>query len=511
MIKNPNQMEEKNMEEMTNYQGKKPENYAQAVLFLLANYLNDPDIEEKEIITSGKVVDLATKAHTKPSKAQVTAAMNNFTYLYVVKKISPGNYQINSTALNDILKKVLAKNRGVWASKEEVAEYRAKHPKTKKPQKAKGNTRPEPRKATIDSDALIIRAIFAAFNRVLSKPDISKLAREKLDKVLAAGAARNILFQHAECFNRFESGTRYTLYGPNSNFFAKFIGEKDLYVELFPDKKDIILKRFENPKAPLAPDLTGALTVQILRAVFAAYEKELTLKNVVAIAEKAGYQIKLASIRSWVNKHRELFHNHGTKGMREIFWSANESFFKQYLGEIEIYQSLFKDKADTILGRFNSFIPEETKAHEMAHGYVEPSEPKEDETFDIEPDEEISAADVGASILAYVVKLKRELRKQKAGHGISENGHKKIGDLQSTIIGLRQERNDVIFENNKLKSIVNEKDRRINAMKEQLGKLEAKLERMKAPKETFKLKDVAHITRLVKTADEPQVAVEVSG
>lgn len=493
------------MGEMTNYQGNKPENYAQAVLFVLANHMDDPHIEDKAIITSEAVANEAVKASMKPSKAQVGMAIKNFEYLYLVKKPGIGKLQINSTKLGDFLKRVLKKERGVWATKKEVAEYRAKH---LKPKAVKGNKQPAPRKPTTDSDALIVRAICAAHNRVLSKPDIKKIAKEVLNKELATGAARNCIFQHAACFNRFDSGTRFTLYGPTNEFFAKFDHEKELYIELFPDKKELILSRFESPKAHRLPDASEARPVQILRAVFAAYEKELTLKNVVVLAEKAGHPIKLGSIRWWVNNHKDLFHNHGTKGMREIFWSANEDFFKQYINEIEIYQSLFRDRSDKILGRFNSFIPKETKAHEVAHGIVEPSEAKEEEALDPESEEEISAADVGASILAYVVKLKRELRKKTDENGLSENGHKKIGDLQSTIIGLRQERNDAIFEKEKLKSIIEEKDRRINAIKEQLGKLEAKLERMRIPKETFKLKDVAHITRLVKSADEPQATAE---
>jgi hypothetical protein len=489
------------MGEMTSYKGNLPENYAQAVLYILANIADNPDFDEKEIIYSKNVVELATKAHMKPSSTQVRSAMNNLHYLYAVKKIVPGKYQINSTALNDLLEKVLAKKRGVWANKKEVAEFKAK-------QQKKGRAYPTPRKGTADSDALIVRAIFIAHNRALSKPEIDKIAKEQLGKKLAAGTTRNVVFQHGDCFNRYESGTRFTIYGPNRNFFKKFSNEKDFYLELFPDKKDLIEKRLNNPKAPVLPDVSDAPPAQILRAVFAAYDKALTLKNVVAIADKAGYDIKVESIRSWMNNHRDFFHDHGTKGMREIFYSANESFFKKYLNEIEFYQALFKDRSDKILSRFNSFIPSETKAHEVAHGIAEPSEPAE-KTLDIESEEEeISAADVGASILAYVVKLKRELQKQKSNDGITENGHKKIGDLQSTIIGLRQERNDVIFENNKLKSIVEEKDRRINSMKEQLGKLEAKIERMKLPRETFKLKDVAHITRLVKMADEPQVEAE---
>jgi hypothetical protein len=393
--------------------------------------------------------------------------------------------------------------------------------------KYKGHTPKSSKAAPTDRAALYVRAIFAAHNQTLLINKILEIAADKFpEKNITYKSVHAFLWLRKELFNVYPGHNKYKFYGPNGVFFKRYVNEVEHYKKLFPEKAVLISDRFARAKkngcdqggpdiiqgGPDIIDDVELTRATVVRAILAAYEKPLTYKNISRLAARFGYEVKVSYLYAFRNTYAK-FLDRVDKGMKALFIKANDQFFKEYAHEIEYYVDLLKNRKEQIYSRFNAHVPELAKAHEKAHheDFDDDQAPAEDKAAEVVEDieQEVSAADVGASIIAYVDKLKTALKKRQAVDVVMRDEKEHIKALNDKIISLKNERTNLTTQNEKQAAIIKSKDKSLSNLESelalkanQISKLEIKLERAVAGRSTFKMSEVANISSLLKSSEK---------
>lgn len=489
------------------FKGHEAKRYVDAVLFYFA--ICDADqVKRKDMMQALK------NGAIEFTNNQINSAVGNFKRLKLISKGDPGMYSLNRQALIDFTNRYIDGKTYIWAPK-------PNQKSTRKGGRARGHA---------DSTSLVTRAIFAAFNKVMSLQEIAEHAQKELglDRY-SHKSAQNFIYNNSELFNAYPSGNRFKLYGPRPEFFSSYKKEMLAYIRFFPNKEKQIKARFNGvPTAEKSHDDELPLPVkkaEIVMAILAAYRKPLTLKNITRLAERNGHDISVNYLHWFKNNHVEML-TVTDKGYRSKFYSANPAFFRDNVASIEKFVEILPDKKTQIYEAFNMHEPEQAKAHEKAHADDFDKQPTATETTPADMHEstdaleqEVSAADVGASIIAYVVKLKEALHKKRNEETIARDEKEHVKSLNSRIMGLTNERNGLLTENDKIKAICTSKENRIRELTAQVSKLtaqvatlEEKLSRATAGKSKFNMQEVAKITTLVKRPKKPDtITIPVMG
>lgn len=484
------------MEKLT-FNDKRAESYGEAILYCLANHGNGKIhvVDEIEPALQAGGYDF--------NRQKVTSVISNFKKIGLLKKIKLYQFLIDRDAAFALADNYSKGKCGLWFNE-------------KKTSGLISGTLDQYKRA--NSNAFYARAIFAAYNKVLSIAEIINIATAKfgVDNI-SKKSIQMFIWNNKEVFNIFKSGEAHKLYGPNPLFFKRFKSEIGYYKEVFPEKADVIENRYamaiENNKTVENKSVDFKLSrVLVVRAILAAYQKPLTYKNISRLAARFGYEVNVPYMYSFKNKFNDFLET-VDKGMRAIFIRANDKFFKEFVHEIDIYVDLLENRKDQIYARFNQQEPGLAKAHEDAHRKTFDEGPAPDDekaTALVAPEEEedaeqVSAADVGASIIAYVDKLKCALKKRQDATDTARDEKEHVRSLHEKILELQNERTALTTKSEKQAAIITSKDQALKRLESelslkamQISKLEIKLEKAAAGKTKFTLGEVASITTLVK-------------
>jgi hypothetical protein len=476
-------MKGKNMDAIT-FQDQKAKNYIQAVLYCLANH-------SKKQISYEEIEKALSDGGLQVKTAQIQSAMTNFKQLNLISSAGRKVYNLDEKALTDFAQKFIKGKIHIWA------------PKPGYDGAKKGRRKNGP----AESHSMIARAIFAAHKKVLSLADVCTIAAEKLGiKDFSQKAASNFIYRNTRLFNSFSGEGRAKLYGPSHVFFSTFVHEKQNYIDLFPDQKAIIDERFDGQPDPAGSPMPKR--VHVVQAILTGYKKPLTLKNIAALATRAGYEVTVNYLYWFKRQHQNTLQV-TDKGIKNKFYSPNNSFYKVHADKIDLFCEILPERKSEILARFNTHEPGLVKAHEKAHAE---DFDKDQPTAEVEAiEDEISAADVGASIIAYVAKLKEALKAKSHDNAAKRDEMAHVKSLNDQVLGLKNERNSLLTENQKIKAIATSKENRIRELTAKvskqaahIAKLEEGIDRAKAGRSSFSMGEVAKITTLVKKADKSE-------
>jgi len=316
-------------------------------------------------------------------------------------------------------------------------------------------------------------------------------------------------------------------YRATENLLQKHKAKKSLFCALFPPQAEDIRARFAETKNgstdaqkeekkrrnPSIHAPSQGSWSDIIRAIFAAYSKALSAQDMHAIAKKHGHVLPLHSIYYYQTNYGEEIIRDDSKGEngRRLF-RATAKLFKDNFKSIALYKTLLPDRAEKISARFARCCPDERRPamtgppapQEQApnDGIIQPTvgDAKDYSREDMEP-ESVDVANVGAAIVAYIQKLKAKIHDLQKGIGLENpavNYKEKMQNMAASMTGIRAERDGLQARVNKLEAIVEEKDRRLNKAIDELAALKEKADKGMLIPSTFKVGEVARITKLIK-------------
>lgn len=241
----------------------------------------------------------------------------------------------------------------------------------------------------------------------------------------------------------------------------------------------------------------------VIKAVFAAYQKPLTAPDVEKIALKYGHKVSRAAIIYYVgNKNKQIIKD-GKRG-RAPLYSPAEKFFEDNAPNIDLFLTILPDKKSNILSRFNMFggnapaiekqeVPADPPA--VADENRQLAESHDDDDLNM-----VDAANVGASILAYVAALQKKIKSKAAiDPGEVDQIRYKYEDSKQTVIGLRSEVQSLNLTIKNLKGIIEKNNQRLIDLNHELSVLKNATQPENKPvRSKFKVSEVARITTIVK-------------
>lgn len=229
----------------------------------------------------------------------------------------------------------------------------------------------------------------------------------KLGITIDRKAFNNNLTAHRDFFeinsepNIRSSSKRYKF---KPSFFKRFIGEKEIYLEILPDHKDIIEKRFEGiePEKEATPRRVVATNSQIVksgiapamiyRAILTAFEGTFTGPQIVKIAKDYGYELRLDTTGHFLRTNEGKYTNRiGNTGNIPVY-EVTEKFL-----EWQIEERAFDHFVEILPDRRNAII----KRLGLEEGDIKPVEVKSSAPKPKQPEHITPKLIYGAILTAY--------------------------------------------------------------------------------------------------------------
>jgi hypothetical protein len=258
------------------------------------------------------------------------------------------------------------------------------------------------------------------------------------------------------------------------------------------------------PKKVDPPPKGKKRPIDIIRAIFCAYNKPLTLNDVVVIAKRYNLAIKQHNLRWYQHQKKDELILDEIKRGKAYSYRASPIFYKRHAKDVNRFISILPHKEKEILTHLNEYARDQVKAIQKDI-QIEPAGDPKPQVDQIEPagdPETVDVANVGASIIAYIHRLKTELKTLTAA-GLNtaavQDLQEKNSRLSAALTGLTSERNQLQFEVSKLEKIVADKESRLLEKDKQIQEIEHKLSLHghHIPK-TFTVGEVARITQVIK-------------
>jgi hypothetical protein len=537
------------MEQNIIFNGRQPKNYIEAVLFYLANGQDGQRTIQK---VSTEIIRLKEEI----TRQQIMSAFSNFKRMKIIDQLGKGHYYIDAEKARAFAKEYIEANGrlSIWNTPKGKARV------------ASNNTRLIDTARAIFAayeKPLSFRDVVNIAKRYdlkLSYGSASMLKYRDGGKELKTDPLKNgqamrftvtpdFYSKNASKINYFVSllPHRKNIILAHFNrhvpeLVKKYFADSQESARIIPEPKEI------KDKAPPATMPIKFMAVDITRAIVAAYDGPLSVKAIRELAAQHDYRLK-KSIVGWYrnNKAIELENVSGTD-CKVYLYEPSGFFWQTNLPRLALFIDILPSRKNYLIERFKKNLPpgvvdgftakeniniedpaidedrppigkpllvnirekESTGAQESASPPedqqaaigIQSAETSEDVSEDINA---VDAANVGASILAYLNKLKSELRTVKqASVSDSDQGtiaelNKKVESLASSLVGMKAERNNAQFQVTKMEKIIEEKDRRLTGKDKRIEELERKLENAHnhIPK-TFKLSEVARMTNLIK-------------
>lgn len=508
---------QKNKNDLLSYQGRKASSYLESIAFYLINKPEPVTLDD----LGRQLQDLGHPVEVKKLKIGIA----NFSRMNLVKNIRRGTYQTDPAKLGPFLESYLKGTGGLWHKRTPM-----KHQKSTRRQ-----SRPK-RSESLDS----IRAILAAYVKPLSIKDIQHIAHTYGLKTTYWSIKRFIYYYPDEIMEDPLKDGKWKRYNASPLLFSSNAHSIGVFLDLFPQKEKEIISRFNSHVADLVekplkqraeaiakaqqmvePRKVDFSQVEIVRAIYAAHDMSLCGPDIKRIAAENGLPIAGKAVSNFGFTHKEEVITTDTKGVH-IYKLASPILFEKNgksLGKMIEILPAFKDK---IINNFAAHVPaavadyidiEKDRARfPVAVEKDQDAKPPEDkapaaESGPTEPAPEendpdmIDAALVGGSIIAYTNRLKRELKIAKANAPQEDVAElkKKVESLSDALVTTRASANNYKFQVEKLEKIIDEKDRRLNQKTKRIEDLENKLAlQHRAMPGTFKINEVARVTRLIK-------------
>jgi hypothetical protein len=242
----------------------------------------------------------------------------------------------------------------------------------------------------------------------------------------------------------------------------------------------------------------------------AAYRKPLTLQDMQAIAHKAGHVLPAHVFYCFQKNHAdEMVRDIESDINGRLRHTASAKLFARCAAPATIaaLKEVLPFKAEDIDAAFarhqagGQVVEEEAKAADPGlefQSHDDDGAPVESQDDD---GEAVDAANVGAAIVCYIQKLKKQLQDQAhavAAAGADGDHKRKLENMAGTMAGLKAERDGLLTRVNKLAAIIEEKDRRLNEAIRELAEFKEKADKGVLIPSSFKMDEVARITKLIK-------------
>lgn len=472
-------------------------NYIAEVLYAL-----DELSKEK---SEASIKEIRSRLKRNITDRQLNQSLHNFRrrQLNLIERIEFNYYKLNRVVIEDVLKRYEAGTFKLW--------YDSKgQDKINKGGRSAIISRKS--KTGFVSNLNQARAIVMYHASISKDPMTSKQYRE-LGESLGISIPRktfsNIWIQSKDQFHIGKIDGQ-IFYYPNEFFMEKHVPNKDYFESIIG--KSIDMEAFETNEKQI--ELKGKYTCgDIAGAILAAYEKPLTTENIINIAASKGFDMNYKSLYAALTIGNLGYFRKGMKIGKENTFLATQKFFENVDRNILI--KILPDKADKINTRYNRIIgplpeenspsseisaePADLQTAENTEQKTAPAEISAEENAQEQASNElIEAANVGASIIAYINKLKK--RNQQTDPTEFEALKEKSEDQSRTILNQRNQIHSFQGQIEKLKGIVENQNENIKNLTHLLGNARMELEELKAKKmpATFNLGEVARITRVVK-------------
>lgn len=486
-------------------------------------------------ISLNQVFEYVQKIDKKITLHKVRYATTNFKKIGLFTTSKPAVYELDRSKIETFYKDFKNGAAFLWGRKDEIGNKKIRY-------------KNQLSDVRVTSKMFTARAIIAMQNSPFTSFDIGEIA-EKLKLDTNRKAIKNLTEKYKDCFKEIGKVGQFSKYVPTARFFERFSNEKPYYINLFPEKMEVIKKAFAVKKIDLkkkknCPDIQTAESEPaaeptppetkcdqapqvlkpfrpqfVIKAIFAAYNKPLAAPDIEAIAERYGRKIGRGTVLWYVSGKSKQIVKNGQRG-RAPLYSPNEKFFKDNAQLMEKFIEILPDKKDAIITRFNLFgettgraaldLENGAPADQAPAGKVQAGAQDEIETGpqdeiaaqDIQDDlEVIGAANVGASILAYISKLQKRAKQQPdLEPSEAEQIKSKYQDAQQTIIYLRDQIQSLENSVKNLKQMVETGNKTIIELNHENSVLKNAFEdvKQKGMKSTFRVSEVARITSIVK-------------
>lgn len=347
-----------------------------------------------------------------------------------------------------------------------------------------------------------VRAILALQTGVYNWAGVKK-SSEQLGFKINNKAFSNNFTRFPECFKKKGKGISRTICNTKT-FYKKFEHELPAYIQFLPDKEEQLKSAFGmSSDKPIEEETSRTNNIKIRPkivycAILAAYEKPLSVTDIHNISIKRGFDVKKPTIGFFMSTKKDQIIKDGYRGNAALF-KPLEAFFKSNIRYLDDFIEALPDKKVQIIKNFRQHVilperykdikPEEPQAHPAAENQQLLSPETENQETDM-----IDAANVGAAIIAYINKL-RKARNTKDYDDLKHRND----NYRQTIINQTNEINNLNYQLDKLRKNVDDSNQRIIELNHQVSVLKNKLiEEQKALPGTFKMSDVARITKVIK-------------
>lgn len=464
--------------------------------------------KEDNAFMFGELREYVLNLNNKITINQIKAGLQNFVTLSLIGALGDEVYQLNIEKINSFYEQYTKGTIPIWAKKKtSIDENNADNKKNdieKLPNFYKNN------------QTFYLRAMFAAFPGPFYTIRLMELSKKNGFQFISRKAIENIRRNIKDCFDFKGYREKMLLFSMNQKFFEKFQDEKELYKLVFPERKDFIDSSFikaigeqkdikenvENIKKIKKP--FDHKPRYIAAAIFAAYKKPLSSDDIVRIASNYGYQVKSGTINAYCLKQKGKSLLVTDKRINQLIYSPGEIFFKNHYKKIDLLVEILPDKKSQIIARFNSFYQRDDRVDQTEEDNAPIDQAAavntEDETLLNEDEGEyVEAARVGASIIKYIRTLQTKLKKRDEDPTALNELRDKIEQGQLYNVNLKNENQNLHFQIEKLKSMLEASNEKLISLNHQLSILKNRRQNEKEPVPAkFTLSEVARMTQFVK-------------
>lgn len=469
-----------------------------------------------------EIKEYALKINRELTKIQIKNSLYNFVKLSLIESKGDEVYYLNVDRITAFFEQYKNGLVPIWRKKkssinENKIEIEYKNI-TELPEQYKNN------------QAFHVRAMLAAFPGPFSTKRLLELAKEIGFNYIPRKTFENIRQHLKGSFDLKGLDDNVQLFALNCNFYKKFKKEKGLYLLVFPDREDFINSSFamaldeqktigssDDQNASKEPEEEQVVKTEskdrpindsspryIIAAIFAAYERSLSIRDIIRIASNFGYQVKYGTVNSYCSKHKAKYLIITGKRSSQHLYSPCELFFENYSDKIDHLVEILPEKKDKIKARFNVFFQSEPIVEK-----IEEDNAKIDQAAIVDTEEEaysnenegeyVEAARVGASIIKYIRTLQMKLKKRDEDPTELNELKDKLEQSQLYNISLKNENQNLEYQIEKLKGMLETSNEKLIALNHQLSVLKNRRQNEKEPLPTkFSLSELARVTRFVK-------------